>query len=364
MKNKKRVLMVINSPLVNAGVPNVVMNIVRNLCNEFIFDVITYSNDKGYFEEEFLSYGGKIYPVSLIEYSENRIMYGLRGIMLQKAVKKILIENNYDIIHCHNGDESGPCLKVAYECGVKIRISHAHGQYKAWSRNPIRIAYFKECLYLIKKYANVRLACSGLAGDSLFSNQLFDNVLNPIDYDYFHSIRKKEHEGINLLQIGYFGMVKNQLFSLEVMHSLQKRKRNIKLYLIGYNLKGEENYFEKMKEKIQEYNLSENVIFLPSDIEKNQCLDIIDFVLLPSKSEGLSIVAMEAQAAEIPCLLSRGVPKDVDFGLVKYIEEDAEKWADAIWENRMKQTTLNIKLQDYDIKKYSSQIGDYYNCVQ
>lgn len=49
----RRVLLVVGGPLVNAGVPNVVMNIVRELHSEYTFDVLCLADGEGCHDKEF-----------------------------------------------------------------------------------------------------------------------------------------------------------------------------------------------------------------------------------------------------------------------------------------------------------------------
>ena len=131
----KRVLFVINSNLDNAGVPNVLMQIVRKLKEEFVFDIVVGNSAKGFYDDEFLSYGGKIFRHDLVDYSKSKVFYGKRGKQTYQKVKEVLKENKYDIIHCKNGVEAGFALKTAYKVGVPIRIVHSHGTYTNRGKN-------------------------------------------------------------------------------------------------------------------------------------------------------------------------------------------------------------------------------------
>ncbi len=359
LSDKKRVLMVIDSPLLNSGVPNVVMNIIRELHDRFIFDILTYTNEKGFFDEEFLSYGGEIFHVQLLQYRRHRFLYGYRGKQLEKAVRNILRTKKYDIIHCNNGEESGPCLKIARKMGVSVRISHSHSKCYAYSKNPVRIGYFNKCLDQIKSYATVRLACSEIAGKTIFKDIPFENILNPVDYSFYSGIIPQKHDGINLLQIGYYADVKDQLFSIHLLDRLAQKGHNAKLYFIGFIL--EQDYYDEMNKLIATLGLENSVSFLPSDTDKRELLPIIDYVLLPSKSEGLSMVALESQAANIKCILSDAVPKDVDFGLAFYAEKKLDVWEQIIFDNLQSKKRSEQEIEKNDKKYFSNLIADRYD---
>ena len=65
----KKVLLICGSELCNAGVPNVIMKIVRGLQSSYTFDVLCLSEKYGEYDAEFSSYGGKIYRLPLPDYA-------------------------------------------------------------------------------------------------------------------------------------------------------------------------------------------------------------------------------------------------------------------------------------------------------
>ena len=64
----------------------------------------------------------------------------------------------------------------------------------------------------------------------------------------------------------------------------------------------------------------------------NDYLRCSDLFLMPSLFEGLGIAAVEAQAANLPCVLSDTIPQQVNLGLCQFIslEESPATWAEAI----------------------------------
>ena len=177
---KKRVLLVINSALVNAGVPNVVMKIVRSLKNKCVFDIAVGDDKPGYYDEEFLSFGGEIIPFRARTYESGKISFLLRGKDVYDAIDRIVKARQYDIVHCHNGYDCGPALKAAAKHGVPIRIAHSHGTYLNKGKNILARTYKHICMKWGVKYSTVRFACADVAGKTLFMGKSFENVLNPV----------------------------------------------------------------------------------------------------------------------------------------------------------------------------------------
>ena len=361
MALKKNVLLIINSDLVNAGVPNVVMQTVRELSDRFSFDVLTYHSKDGEYDSEFLSYGGKIYKLSLLEYKNHKLTFPLRYFQIKKKIKRILKEKKYDVIHCHNGVESGIFLKYASAAGVPVRISHAHGTYTRGGSNKLLLWYHSLAKRLIRKNATELLACSTEAGRSLFCDAEFKNVLNPV-VNYYTGERV-EHNGCNLLQIGYFCKNKNQLFSIKLLKSLLLVGVDARLSFIGFP--NEDGYYEKMLELIDELSLGDRVEFLPHNADKAGAFSLADAVLMPSFTEGLPIVALESQLARVECILSDRISRDADVGLAVFKEYGNEAaWRDAVIEIYKRKNVppeININTELIERGGWCNRIGAIYN---
>lgn len=324
----KNVLLIVGTSLVNAGVPNVIMNIVRFLYKKISFDIIVGSSEPGYFDEEFLSYGGEIIRYDKFLYKDGCIKFVRSGRQLYDIVDQVLKKKKYDAVHCHNGFLAGWALQAAYEQHVPVRISHSHGTFLLNGKNPF-VRLFK-LISLNKgiKYSTHRLACSDIAGKTLFMGCDFENVLNPINVRSF-DFPKQIHKGINLLQIGYYCPLKNQLFSLQVLKELKKRNVEVKMNFIGFELTS--GYIDKMNYYISQHGLEGNVNFLPSDYPKEKIFPVTDFLLLPSLSEGLPLSSLESQCSDIYTIVSDVVTKDIDMGICSFLpNNNVEKWVNEI----------------------------------
>ncbi|WP_396128562.1 glycosyltransferase [Exiguobacterium mexicanum] len=306
-----------------------------------------------------------IFKTKLLDYNRHKIIYPLRGIKLFVDLIKI-IENKgpYDIIHCHNGWESGICVLVAKLKGINIRIVHSHGVYINEGKNIILKSYNNLNKKLIQHKSSIKISCSDKAGESLFGlNSDFCNVLNPIKINphlTYTSLIKNDEKCINILQIGYYASNKNQIFSLSLLKKLIENGYSVHLNFIGYI--NEKNYFEEMKEYIDKKNLNDYVSFLPHDYDKQKIFSDTSVLLLPSHQEGLGIVLLEAQAAGVKCIASSNVSSDANLGLCQFVSlKSKDLWIEKIININNYECEINMELlEKVSIDNYLKTIRSIY----
>jgi len=356
---KKRVLMVSCEGLGNGGVQNVMMNIVRNLSHEYSFNMLLFTDEKRYFDEEAEKYG----TIYRIPNKKTRVDYYIRFFRIFFRTYKLLKKNSYDIIHCNNDYESGICLLAAYLTNVKVRVVHSHIVFNPQNGNFIRRIINKFYRLLLNKYSTNRISCSKTSGESIYSKK-FDVVVNPIDLNRFDFRKRKkgEDETINFVHIGRFCELKNQVFIVDTISNIRNKIPKIRLTLIGYG----DEYKEKIETAIKKYNLKDIIEFLPRDADVPEILGNSDYMIFPSKKEGLGIALLEAQAMGVYCFVSTGVPQEADAGLCEFLDLNlghklwAERIADYIKSEEKKTQAKNI--DKYSLKTMCDRIKYIYNC--
>ncbi len=355
---KKKVLFINNHSLQHGGVQMVVMNIVRSLNKIYDFDILIFTEEKGPYDEEFLSYGGKIIRLNNYEGSSKfrkRLDLYIRWASNFYRIKKVIEENGpYDVVHTNVEFEAGHIHKAAFQCGVPVRVTHTH-ILTSIPKNKIfmRIfAYFE--LKLIKRYSNVLIGCSREACLSMYGKNTrsiaVPNAYNDRRFDSAKYNLENKPEDITLIQIASYGSNKNQLFTIEIMKYLVKKYPNAKLLLEGFEL--EKGYLQQMKEKIREYNLEKNIIFFPDDADSPALLNNANYFIFPSKLEGFGIAPVESQAMGVRCFISDSVPKMCDCGGCVFLPLTlgAEQWAKFIGDDFESTGGKHIV---YDCSKFS-----------
>ncbi len=193
------------------------------------------------------------------------------------------------------------------------------------------IFYLKTGEKWIEQYAAVKLAASVMAAKSLFgpswqtmpgASLLFYGIdLKPFDVPVK---REENRAALNLVaddfvvgHVGRFVPQKNHDLLLRIHQELLKLEPKTKLLLLG---KGPLE--EPVRATAQALGLSSSIRFAGvRDDVPQLMLGAMDVFALPSIYEGLGLVAIEAQAAGLPTILSSSVPPEADLGggLVQFV---------------------------------------------
>lgn len=330
---KKRILLVSCEGLGRGGVQAVMMSIVRTLSEKYIFDIILFTGKKRDYDEEFLSYGGNIYRIPNYDKKNKfrrRIDFYLREKRIYKGALRCIEQNGpYIAIHCNNGFEGAPCLKAAYKKGIPVRILHTHviTHKTRWIRKIMNRHY----LWEIKKYATQLVGCSEWANETMFGCKTRALVINnPYNDKKFcsgkYSMIKNNFE---IIQVGNYSALKNQIFSLHVFRDILDIYPNAVLHLVGFDVDG---YELKIREEIRGLEMINSVKLHSSDADIPYLLSESSIFIFPSLYEGFGIVAIEAQSMGVHVFASDTIPKNIDTGGCTFLSLSlgSNEWAKQI----------------------------------
>ena len=298
---------------------------------QFQIDYLVFGEKVEAYEPELLEKGCRIWHMPSPSAGYRQFYFGL---------KKLILDNHYDIVHSHTMFNSGLALRAAKACGVPIRIAHSHSIRGPEKRGFAQNLYEKTMRRWIVRDATHCIGCGQAAGEWLFGARTFREkgrvLLNGVELDRFawdptaRDRLRRELGWEDCFIVGHAGHmfpVKNQRYLIELMPELLKRRPGTRLLLLG---DGETR--PMLEQTVQELGL-EDFVLLPGNVSNvNEYLSALDVFAFPSLYEGMPLAIVEAQANGLPCVLSDRVPQDVYLtDLPRTLPlEDAEQWADAL----------------------------------
>lgn len=282
---------------------------------------------------------------------------------------RLMKKGHYDGVHVHFEEWSFLYLMIAWLCGIKLRICHAHMAYMPGTDTKLHYRLFR---VLLNYFATERLACSKDAGKHLYGKhpyKILNNAIEAQQYRYDPVIREKVRKSLGVedkLVIGVVGRMsfqKNPQKSIEILQAILRARKNAVMIMVGT---GElENEIKKL---VCERELSSDVRLLGLRKDVPELLQAMDVFVLPSRFEGLGIVYVEAQAAGLYTFGTEGVvPEEVAVcpNLMKFIpkEHTAEQWAKAVLDilpYERKITTHRIAEAGYDLSSEVQKLAGIY----
>lgn len=329
------------------GAETMMMNILEEISSESCqCDFLVFCKEKGSYEDIIEKSGGRIYRLQSL--SEIGILSYIH------AIENLIRQNGgYDVVHSHMDWIGGFIAYAAYRANVRKRIVHAHAVQTIFSDSLIKKLSIFISKFFTLFFATDYLACSREAANSLFFRDKKAVILkNAINLKRLCRISKEEEKKLKfkyhiekdeviLGNIGSMSINKNQIFLLKLLQELNQRNSKYILFLIG-NGEEEGNLKEYAKK-----NKLENIYWIDKTRDINVFLSIFDYFLFPSYKEGLGMVAIEAQAMGVPCIVSNSIPATIDMGagLIKRCSlKKEEDWINTIikW-NRGKEDIAYMK---------------------
>lgn len=309
------------------------------------------------YEDEILASGSKIFKV--VSRHKNPLLHYWQwfNILLQnKGVYDVIVLNTNSLEYVFP-------LVLGKIFGIPVRVIHSHNsgfENKQGLARRLLVGMNKK---LLAWSANLRFACSQFAGQWMFKDNPYHVIYNAIDihkYDADPIVREETrnaiglHTELTLLHVGRFSYQKNHSFLLDIFKEVHAIQPDSVLLLVGDTTE-ESEFLTEVKRKIKAYGLENVVRLLGRRDDVNKIMQAADVLVMPSFFEGLTVVGIEAQASDLPLLLSDTVTKEL--GLLPStqfisLEAGPTAWAEAIVNSKQhnRQSRYEeLKAAGYDI---------------
>lgn len=356
----KRILHVVTH-MNRGGLETMIMNYYRHIDRSKVqFDFLVHREQKADYDDEILSMGGKIYRLQPLNPFSGSYRRSLDGFFAE--------HKEYEIVHSHLDCMAGIPLKYAKKHAVAHSVAHAHSSNQTKDAKYLLKLFYK---HQITRYADHLFACGDQAGKWMFGKANFTVLNNAIDavayrYDPVVGQQVRQELGIdeNALVVGHVGNFtppKNHSFVLEVFAEILKNRPDARLLLVG-----DGQLRRQIEEQARLSGIEQAVVFAGLRRDVPRVLQAMDVFVFPSLFEGFGIVALEAQAAGLPCLISDKVPLEcqkTDLVCQLPLTESPEVWAQAVLAaatQPRKDKTEAVRKSGFDIRENALWLQEFY----
>lgn len=318
------------------GAESRVMDLYRSIDRSRVqFDFVTHTNEEGYFDREIIEMGGRIFHVP---------PFRVYNTFSYKRAFRMLFEEHpeFQVVHGHMTSTAAIYLPIAKKFGVRTTIAHARSAGVDKGVKGYITSLLRKTIY---RKADVLFACSMLAGKAVFGDDAWNSgrvkfVPNAVDatkFQYNRIVREQVRKELELQDkmvighVGSFRYAKNHEYLLKVFGAIKKlaAERNLHIEPILLLL-GDGELKETVRQQAEKMGLSKEVILLGNRDNIWKYYQAMDFVVFPSRYEGMPGTIVEAQVAGVRSLISDRISGDTIFtDLVKQksIDSDPDEWA-------------------------------------
>ena len=314
----------------------------------------------------------------------NRFPFSFKNYTAYKQLKKVILDNDYDIIHCQSpvGGVLTRLIAIKNRKKMKRIIYTAHGFHFYKGSSIINWLLFYPIEKLLAKYTDTLITINKedyQLAQKKFSKRCKDIQYMPgigidIEKYKFNSndcklIELKRSIGLDdndfvLIYVARLEKNKNQMFLIKCMKKLEKNNKKIHLLLVGQDgLSGSYNKYVKK-------NQIHNIHFLGFRNDIVNLLKISDLAVSASFREGLPLNIMEAMASGLPviALKCRGVNDLIINNKNGFIIKDENEFISKVFllkdnivlYNKMKQNNIN-DIVNYDITNTENKFTNILN---
>lgn len=352
------------------GIETFIMNYYRNIDRtQLQFDFI-YNSEKVAYQNEIEMLGGRLWYICARSANIDQYYKDIKTFFSDHASEYKAIWIN--MCNLSNIDY----LKFAQKYRIPVRIIHSHN-----SKNMegfLRGVLHRVNRHVIHKYATNYWACSDVAGKWFYNKKVMQdkyyrvihNAINIKQFAYNQQKRDSLRRDLGIENklvignVGRFHFQKNHEFLIRIFAEIYKRNKQSVLLLVG---QGELE--ADIREQVRRLHLEENVSFLGLRNDVSDLMSAMDVFLFPSAFEGLGIVAIEAQASGLPCIVSTEVPQDAKVtDRIKFIPLSlpAEEWAkevltcDSLQNSDRLEVNQKLLNSDFNIEKEAKFIQSFF----
>ena len=314
------------------GIESYIMNVFRHLDQDRLtFDFVTDFPTMAY-EEEVIERGSYVYKIPA---------KGKHPVKQLRAFNRLLREHpEYETVYFNILDAGAAFTMLPPFRYRRTIVAHSH------NGSTQKAGLHRKTQGLLRFLTDRQMACSEVAARYMFGDKAVDAgevtvVNNAIDltaFRYDPAARTAARKALGLsetqtviLHIGRMTSQKNPYFLLDIAEALAKADPEAILLYVGWG---------EMEDAVKAYAGQKGldgkpVCFLGASREVPALMQAADVFLMPSLFEGLPVAGIEAQAADLACVFSDTITREIqvtDRVFFVSLETSPEEWARIVLE--------------------------------
>lgn len=286
-----------------------------------------------------------------------------------REIKKLIIKNNYDVVHCHSSKAGFLGRIAAKKCNVPKIIYTIHGwwgvtQYKGIKRKLILLLE----RIMAKKTDKIVFVCNK---DKEFANnnkigadKQHEVIINQISEPKYPKGKLRNmldlSKSVKIIgNVARLSQQKNPVRFVEVAKKTLEKRKDIMFVWIG-----DGELKSRLKHLVEEYNIEDNTKFIGFHKNGAELMADFDCLLMTSDDEGLPITILEAIAQKIPIVSTdvggvREVLKnrDVVLSINENVVENLQKKVISILSHKV---NYKQEQKEYSVEKMFTSYAQLY----
>jgi glycosyltransferase involved in cell wall biosynthesis len=285
-------------------------------------------------------------------------------ISILPSLVRLIKKNRIRMIHAHDLSSLAYAVAAGRIAGAKIIMTEHSRHYidESVKRRWEKWLLVMGCSRLIE--VSPELKTASVTKDHV-PERCVEVIENGINIEKFRNVApidlrgqlKIPEDGKLLLTAGRLETIKGQQYLIQALANLKKNYQKVHVILAG-----DGHYRANLEQQVDQLDLGDAVHFLGARNDIPQLMAACDMLVIPSESEGLPFVLLEAMAAGLPVIATRvgRISKIIGNNVRGLIvpPKNADALADAVLKMFEKEVSsclsekaLNYVRENYDEKK-------------
>ena len=278
------------------------------------------------------------------------------------AIRKYIIQNKIDVLHCHQYTPWVYGVLASILTGTKV-IFTEHGRFypdrSSWKRkyiNPLLVRLTDHITAISKatKQALVDYEFIPAKRIEVIYNGIAELGSSATAADKLRQSLSIPDDHLILGTISRLDPIKNHRLLISAFAKVLKKHPELKLLIVG-----DGELRPDLEKQVQLLGISDDVIFTGFQANPVEYLQLMDIFLLPSLSEGTAMTLLEAMSLSKPCIVTNvgGNPEIIEDNVNGLVTpSDDEKMLITAIETLVEDQELRKKLGDTGRRKFEEKL--------